>query len=180
MNFFFDLSFLCFLIDISIETNLQKIKSEKQYNLNINKRNHITLSRKEENSTKEIDEKAIIHLINSFVNNITLKYEKELLNLTNKINNIINSSLESQNEMIEKVKKEKKAINNMLYEIKLLKTKYKENKKHTYILSGIVFVIFLLFCFIDVLKRGNYQGNVPSGYHKTEDSQNINNQLSII
>ena len=38
MNFFFDLSFLCFLIDISIETNLQKINSEKQYNLNIKKK----------------------------------------------------------------------------------------------------------------------------------------------
>ena len=179
MKFFFDLSLLSFLIHISIEANLQKINSQKRYNISKNKRSYLKLSRKEENNNKEIDEITIIQLLNSFVNNITTKYEKELLNLNKKINNIINSSLESQNEMIEKVKNERKVINNLLNEITLLKIRYKENQKYTYILIGIVFVIFLIFYFIDFLKRDNFKGS-PSGYHKADDGQNNNNQISII
>ena len=183
MNIFsLNFLFLSILIHISKESNLDKINLGKKYNIKTNKEYNLTLSIKEEkydNKDKEIDENVIVNLVESYLTNLTIKYENELQNLNNKINNIINSSLISQNEMIQKVKNEKKEIKNMQTEIQLLNERYKQNMMHTYILSGVIFSIFLVFCFIDILKINNNQGNGPSEYHKAVDDQNISNQLSI-
>ena len=167
---------------ISEEVKLySKIKfQDKKYYKN---KNHIMLSRKEEkNNTQEttkIDERRIYKEIDLLVNNISEKYENEIFNLTLKIDNIINASLGAQNEIIQKSKSEKIMINKMLNDIKLLKEKYNQNIIHTYILCGIIIALLLFFCVIDFLKKGN-SSFIPSGYHKTIEDQNNNNQITIV
>ena len=166
----------CFIVS-SIEENLNNknkylIKKKRYFN---------SLSKKEENNkSNQYDEQKILSEIDSLVNNITTKYENELLNLTLKINNIINTSLDTQNEIIKRADSEKIMINKMLNDIKLLKEKYRKNIKHTYIMGGIIIITFLLFCIIDFLKKDNHQTIVPSGYNKAIEEQNNNNQISIV
>ena len=154
-------------------------------NINIFKKrrysNSNSLSRKEEKKqNSQYDEIKVLNEIDSLINNITGKYENELLNLTLKINNIINSSLDTQNEIIKRTESEKIIINSMLNDIKLLKQKYKQNMFHTYILGGIIIVTFLLFCIIDYLKKDNIQTIGSSGYKKATEEQNTSNQISIV
>ena len=152
-------------------------------NINIFKKRRYSnsLSRKEEKKQSiQYDEIKVLNEIDSLINNITGKYENELLNLTLKINNIINSSLDTQNEIIKRAESEKIIINSMLNDIKLLKQKYKQNMFHTYILGGIIIITFLLFCIIDYLKKDNIQTIGSSGYKKAIEEQNTSNQISIV
>ena len=166
----------CYIVS-SLEANLNnknKYTIKKGTFLN-------SLSKKEENNkSNQYDEQKILSEIDSLVNNITTKYENELLNLTLKINNIINTSLDTQNEIINRAESEKIMINRMLNDIKLLKEKYKQNMNHTYIMGGIIIIVFLLFCIIDFLKKDNRPTIAPSGYNKAIEEQNSNNQISIV
>ena len=166
----------CFIIS-SLEENLynnNKYRVKKGRYLN-------SLSKKEETSkSNQNDELKILNEINSLINNITTKYENELLNLTLKINNIINTSLDTQNEIIKRAESEKLMINRMVNDIKLLKEKYKKNMNHTYIMGGIIVLTFLMFCIIDCLKKDNSQTLVSSGYNKAIEGQSNNNQISIV
>ena len=165
----------CFIVS-SLEENLNNNKYIIKKGGFLN-----SLSKKEENNkSNQYDEQKILSEIDLLVNNITTKYENELLNLTLKINNIINSSLDTQNEIIKRADSEKIMINKMLNDIKLLKEKYRKNIKHTYIMGGIIIITFLLFCIIDFLKKDNHQTIVPSGYNKAIEEQNNNNQISIV
>ena len=165
----------CFIAS-SLESNLNN-----KYKYIVKKGRYLnSLSKKEEsNKSNQIEDSQILSEINSLINNITTKYENELLNLTVKINNIINTSLETQNEIINRAESEKIMIKRMLNDIKLLKEKYKQNMNHTYIMGGIIIITFILFCIIDFLKKDNRQATF-SGYNKAIEGQNSNNQISIV
>ena len=167
IKFLFYLFFYSF-IHYSLEENQNKKENLKKNIIN-------SLSKKQEKI--QFDENKILYEIDSLVNNITEKYEKELINLTARINNIINSSLETQNEIIQRTNSEKVMLNNMLNDIKLLKERYKQNITHTYIMGFIILIVFLIFCILDFLKK-KYQF-APSGYRKAVEEQNSNNQISI-
>ena len=163
-------------IYISLEENIFR-KNKFDNNNSISERNNdLLLSQKEE---KLNDETKILQEMNVFVNSITKKYENKLFNLTNKINNILNSSLEKQNEIIQRVNSENQVINKMLNEIKLLKEKYNRSRKHTYILIIIIIILFLFFSFMGYLTNNYNQGYAISGYHKANEGHKSNNQLSI-
>ena len=173
MNF---ILFYSFIVS-SLAGNL----NNKNINIFKKRRYSNSLSRKEEKKqNSQYDEIKVLNEIDSLINNITGKYENELLNLTLKINNIINSSLDTQNEIIKRAESEKIIINSMLNDIKLLKQKYKQNMFHTYILGGIIIITFLLFCIIDYLKKDNIQTIGSSGYKKAIEEQNTSNQISIV
>ena len=168
--------FYSFIVS-SLAANL----NNKNINIFKKRRYSNSLSRKEEKKqNNQYDEIKVLNEIDSLINNITGKYENELLNLTLKINNIINSSLDTQNEIIKRTESEKIIINSMLNDIKLLKQKYKQNMFHTYILGGIIIITFLLFCIIDYLKKDNIQTIGSSGYKKAIEEQNTSNQISIV
>ena len=168
--------FYSFIVS-SLAANL----NNKNINIFKKRRYSNSLSRKEEKKqNSQYDEIKVLNEIDSLINNITGKYENELLNLTLKINNIINSSLDTQNEIIKRAESEKIIINSMLNDIKLLKQKYKQNMFHTYILGGIIIITFLLFCIIDYLKKDNIQTIGSSGYKKAIEEQNTSNQISIV
>ena len=143
IKFLFYLFFYSF-INFNLEENQNKKENLKKNIIN-------SLSKKQEKI--QFDENKILYEIDSLVNNITEKYEKELINLTARINNIINSSLETQNEIIQRTNSEKVMLNNMLNDIKLLKERYKQNITHTYIMGFIILIVFLIFCILDFLKK---------------------------
>ena len=163
--------------------NRSKFKKNNNKKVYFNNKNNILgkdlklLSKKEE--TKIYDEVKILNEIDSMVKKITKTYESDLFNLTQRINSIISSTLNTQNEINKKAESEKITIENMLNEMRLLKEDYKKNMNYTYILCGIIFLIFIIFCFIDYLRKDNQPIPIPSGYHKTIEEQNVNNQLSI-
>ena len=139
------------------------------------------LSKKEErNILANINEEKIIKEIDLIIKNITKNYENEIFNLSEKINYIINSTLDTQNATNQREESEKKEIDNLLTEINLLKENYKKNMNYTYILCGIIFIIFIFFFILDLLKKGSQQVPAFSGYEKAIDSKNTNNQLSIV
>ena len=139
------------------------------------------LSKKEErNILANINEEKIIKEIDLIIKNITKNYENEIFNLSEKINYIINSTLDTQNATNQREESEKKEIDNLLTEINLLKENYKKNMNYTYILCGIIFIIFIFFFILDLLKKSSQQVPAFSGYEKAIDSKNTNNQLSIV
>ena len=163
-------------IFINLETNIYGQNIFVNNNNISDKDNNSLLNQKEEKLT---DEAKILQELNILINNITIKYENKLLNLTNKINKILNYSLDKQNEIIQRANSEKQIINKMMSEINLLKEKYNRNKNITYILIIIIIIIFLFFSIMDYLSNNYNPGYALSGYHKANEGQKNNNQLSI-
>ena len=182
LNFIFYF-LLCSFFYFSFEENTNNISYIKIINAIKNKNlkkilNNALLSRKEEKNAT-IDENQLINEIDSLVNNIAEKFENQIYNLTIKINKIINSSLQTQNDIIKRTRDEKNMINELLKDIKLLKEKNRQNMQYTYIIGIIIFIIFFIFCIFDYLKKYKTQ-SLPIGYRKTQDGIKVNNQLDIL
>ena len=182
LNFllYFLLSFFIYLTSEESAINKNDIKLINSIkNKNLKKSIFKTfLSRKEEKKISNDDNKTL-NEIDFLINNITEKFENQIYNLTIKINKMINSSLEAQNELIKKTRDEKILINGLLDDIKLLKERNKRNIEFTYIIGIIIFIIFFIFCIFDYLKKYRTTSS-PSGYQKALEEQKTINQLDII
>ena len=160
--------------------NTIKNKNLKQsiFNTFLSRKEEKNISNDDNNKTYDDNNKTLIE-IDSLINNITEKFENQIYNLTIKINKMINSSLEAQNELIKKTRDEKILINGLLDDIKLLKERNKQNMKFTFIICIVIFIIFFIFCIFDYLRRQKTISSL-AGYQKAREEQKTNIQLDII
>ena len=108
--------------------------------------------------------------------NITNLFQNQLINLTGKINDLIKSGLENQEQIIAKAESEQLLIRDMLSEINVLKKRYKRNMIISYVIGVIILCTFFIFCYSDHLnkrKTRKYAG------YKNPVSDNENNQIDI-
>ena len=99
-----------------------------------------------------------------------------MFNLTSKINELINDTLYSK-EQILKEEEEELFIKEILSEIDNLKKRYKKNKIFSYINGAVILITFILFYWKDHLnrsKRGRYKG-----LKNPASTDSENNQLVI-
>ena len=114
--------------------------------------------------------------LENVVSNVSNLFHKNLFNLTYKINELINDTLYSK-EQILKEEEEELFIKEILSEIDNLKKRYKKNKIFSYINGAVILITFILFYWKDHLnrsKRGRYRG-----LKNPASTDSENNQLVI-
>ena len=85
------------------------------------------------------------------VSNITNLFKDQILSLTGKINDLINDTLNEQDQIIKDAESEQITIKEMLNEINLLKKRYRRNMIFSYIIGIIILVTFIYFYWTDHL-----------------------------
>ena len=111
------------------------------------------------------------------VSNITNLFKDQIFSLTGKINDLINDTLNEQDQIIKDAESEQITIKEMLNEINLLKKRYRRNMIFSYIIGIIILVTFIYFYWTDHLNRRRTRKY--AGYKNPVQSENENNQIDI-
>ena len=131
---------------------------------------YIHFSLQQNNDIKETN-------LDKAVSNITELLKKKLINLSSQINNMINNTLNAQEQLFKNADSEKKLMRSMLKEIKTLKKRYKRNMIFSYVIGTIIlFTFFVFYCCDNINKR---KANKMKGYKNPSQTENENTQLDI-
>ena len=114
--------------------------------------------------------------LENVVSNVSNLFHKNLFNLTSKINELINDTLYSKEQII-KEEEEELFIKEILSEIDNLKKRYKKNKIFSYINGAVILITFILFYWKDHLNRSQRGRYIGLKNPASTDSEN--NQLVI-
>lgn len=155
----------------SIKTSTSSIKKEILDNLqNIKKINN--------DKNIQNDEDGLIKEIINLLNNSSGIYENELFIIAEKLNKVIQISIDTQKYIAQKKNEERIKVINMMRDIKLLKEKYNHSLSNTYILGITFIIIFFIFLIFEHLNIKNIISSYL-GYQKANEGENANNQISV-
>ena len=110
------------------------------------------------------------------VSKISKLFDDKINNMNIQINNIINNTLYTQEQISKNSEQEQEEVKEMLIEIKKLKQRYKRNMIFSYIIASIILFTFFIFYCNDSLKRKR-KNNVK--YKNLGQLSNENTQLDI-
>ncbi len=116
--------------------------------------------------------------LESAISKISGLFQDQIFNLTEKINNLINSTLKEQDKIIDTAISEQIYVKDLLSEINSLKQRYRRNMIFSYILGSFILITFVAFYCNDCLKRRKENNFV--GYKNPGQSRNANTQLDIV
>ena len=111
------------------------------------------------------------------VTNISNLFEQQIFHLTAKINNLINDTLNQQEQIINKAESEQLLYKDILSEINVLKQRYRRNMIFSYIIGSIILFTFFVFYCTDNLRRRKQRKYI--GYKNPVQAANDNNQLDL-
>ena len=111
------------------------------------------------------------------VSKISKLFDYKINNMNIQINNIINNTLYTQEQISKNSEQEQEEVKEMLIEIKKLKQRYKRNMIFSYIIASIILFTFFIFYCNDSLKRKR-KNNVK--YKNLGQLSNENTQLDIV
>ena len=110
--------------------------------------------------------------LDKVVSNITDLLKKKLINWSSQINNMINNTLNSQEQLFKNADSEQKLMKSMLEEINNLKKRYRRNMIFSYVIGTIIlFTFFVFYCCDNINKRKAYK---MRGYRNPSQIENEN------
>ena len=134
----------------------------------------------EDKKTLDNIEKEIRKLnLDSAISNISNLFQNQIISLTKQINDLINTTLNTQEQIFKNYDNDQIMIKDMLSQIKNLKKRYRRNMIFSYFIGCIILFTFFVFYCTDYLNGRKIKKYI--GYKRATQEQNdiSNNQIDI-